>query len=63
MNTPTDLITLTEARHLLGISDNKMTALVKSKALQTNTIPLDKRKKLVSRVEVLKLKEPRAEAA
>jgi DNA-binding MarR family transcriptional regulator len=63
MNMPNDLITLREARHLLGVSDNKVTSLVKAGLLKTYTNLLDRRKKLVSRAEVEELKVPRAEAA
>ena len=53
MNTrPDDLITNTEARKLLGVSPIKMSALIKSGALQHWPNPLDKRVKLVSRQEV-----------
>jgi DNA-binding MarR family transcriptional regulator len=63
MNMPHDLIPLGEARHLLGVSDNKVTSLVKAGLLKTYTDLLDRRKKLVSRAEVEALKVPRAEAA
>lgn len=63
MKTPTDLITAKEARGLLGVSPWKMSQLLDSGTLRHFPDPLDKRKKLVSRSEVLKLKMPRAEAA
>jgi hypothetical protein len=63
MSTPKDLITATEARKLLNVSTYKLKHLLDEKALRVYTNPLDKRVKLVSRAEVLKLKEPRAEAA
>lgn len=63
MEAPKDLISLTEAAKLLGKNHNKMTALLKAKELRAYTNPLDRRKKLVSKAEVLALKEPRAEAA
>jgi hypothetical protein len=62
MGAPKDLITTTEARQLLGVGKHKMKDLLGTE-LAVYTNPLDKRKKLVSRAEVLKLKEPRAEAA
>ena len=63
MNKPDDLITATAARKLLGISPLKMTKLLSTGVLRHFTDPLDDRKKLVSRNEVLALKVPRAEAA
>ena len=64
MSTPNDLIPLKDARQILGVSTRKMTFLItKDKLLQTYTNPLDKRQRLVSKAEVLKLREPRAEAA
>lgn len=62
MDTPKDLITAAEARALLGVSRLKMTRLLATK-LRHFPDPLDNRKKLVSRTEVLALKVPRAEAA
>lgn len=63
MNTPKDLITTTEAIKLLGISTHKMRDLIASGEVKAYRVPLDKRKKLVSKAEILSLKEPRAEAA
>ncbi len=63
MDTPHDLITVKEARTLLGVSSWKMAELLKGDALRHFTDPLDRRKKLVSKSEVLRLKMPRAEAA
>lgn len=63
MKTPNDLIPLKDARAILGVSDNKITSLVKEKALRLYVYPLDKRKKLVSKAEVEALKRPRPEAA
>ncbi len=63
MNTPDDLISISEARKLLNVSQNKMAALIRDRTLHAYTTPLDKRKKLVSRAEVEALKHPRAEAA
>jgi hypothetical protein len=62
MSAPKDLITTTEARRLLGVGKHKMKDLLGTE-LQVYASKLDKRKKLVSKAEVLKLKEPRAEAA
>jgi hypothetical protein len=61
MATPNDLITASEARKLLGVSEKKMAQLMKSLRHYIN--PLDKRQRLVSKAAVLKLREPRAEAA
>ena len=63
MSTPADLITATEARRLLGVSPLKMTKLLRDRVLRHFPDPLDDRKKLVSRAEVLALKVPKAEAA
>ena len=63
MNLPKDLITSTEARKLLGVSPIKMAKLLKHGVLRVYPDPLDERKKLVSKGEVLGLKVPRAEAA
>jgi hypothetical protein len=46
------LITVTEARRLLGISANKMSALIGSGTLPYEQDPLDRRVKLVRRVDV-----------
>lgn len=63
MDTPKDLITATAARKLLGISPLKMTKLLSQGVIRHFPDPLDERKKLVSRAEVLALKIPKAEAA
>jgi hypothetical protein len=63
MSTPADLITATEARRLLGVSPLKMTKLLRAGVVRHFPDPLDDRKKLVSRSEVLALKVPKAEAA
>lgn len=60
---PTDLIPVREARELVGISDYKMTALIKAGTVATYINPLDRRVKYVSRAEVLKLKETFEKAA
>lgn len=60
---PTDLITVTEARELLGIGTNKMAELLRKGILKYWTNPLDTRKKLVSRAAVLNLPNRLEEAA
>lgn len=52
---PKDLITLSEAARLLGVSRPKMSRLVSGGKLTTFDDPLDERAKLVSRQEVLAL--------
>jgi excisionase family DNA binding protein len=47
-----DLITLTEARRILGVSRMKVWRLVKDGTLTAISNPLDKRQKLVHRLEV-----------
>ena len=59
---PKDLITLSEAARLLGVSRPKMSRLVSGGKLTTFDDPLDERAKLVSRQEVLSL-QVRAKAA
>jgi hypothetical protein len=63
MGLPSDLITAAAARKLLGISPIKMRDLLKEGALPYYADPLDKRKKLVSKRDVLALIVPKAEAA
>lgn len=53
---PIDLITVAEARKLLGVSPVKMADLLKQGYLRSFHYPLDKRVKLVSRAEVLALR-------
>jgi hypothetical protein len=53
---PTDLIPVSEARKLLGVSRLKMAQLVRDGYVRHFPYPLDKRVKLVSRAEVLGLK-------
>jgi hypothetical protein len=60
---PLDLITVTEARELLGVGPNKMAELIRKGILQYWTNPLDARKKLVSRAEVLNLPKRLEKAA
>ena len=50
-----DLINVTEARKILGISANKMAALIGSGTIPFEQDPLDHRVKLVSRKDVEKL--------
>ena len=55
-----EFYTATEARKLLGVSKNKMVLLLKEGTLEFTRNPLDKRRKLVRRtdlVELLKFKE------
>ena len=52
---PNDLISLTEARSLLGVSRLKIAELVRAGHLQTFPALLDRRVKLVSRAAVLQL--------
>lgn len=50
-----ELIKVAEARKLLGVSANKMAALIGSGAIPFEQDPLDHRVKLVSRKDVQKL--------
>lgn len=52
---PNDLVTLTEARKILGVSQVKIATLVKERILTHYQDALDARVKLVSRAEVLAL--------
>jgi hypothetical protein len=63
MDIPRDLITATTARKILGVSPLKMTKLLKEGVLRHFPDPLDDRKKLVSKADVLALQMPKAEAA
>lgn len=64
METPTDLISVSEAQELLGISHFKMAQLVKDRAFTIYRNPLDGREKLISRAELDAFKQPkRMEAA
>ncbi len=60
---PSDLITVTEARSLLGVSHTKMSQMVKKGVIRHFTNPLDGRVKLVSKAEVIALIPRRSEAA
>jgi hypothetical protein len=63
MNLPSDLMTATEARKLLGVSPLKMSKMLRDGVIRYFPDPLDERKKLVSKSEVLSLKIPRMQAA
>ncbi|MEA2175648.1 MAG: hypothetical protein QOD00_3240, partial [Blastocatellia bacterium] len=52
----TDLITVAEARKLLGVSPVKMADLLRQGHIRSFPYPLDKRVKLVSRTEALALR-------
>lgn len=60
---PNDLIKVTAARKLLGVSPMKMAQLLKDGYLRTFDNPLDRRVKLVSRAEVDSLLDMREKAA
>lgn len=60
---PDDLITIREARALLGVGPSKMAQLLRNGVLPHYENPLDARVKLVSKTEVLSLKPRRAQAA
>lgn len=47
-----ELVTVAEARRILGISANKMSALIGSGTLPYEQDPLDRRVKLVKRADV-----------
>ncbi len=51
-STASELVTVAEARRILGISANKMSALIGSGALLYEQDPLDRRVKLVKRSDV-----------
>lgn len=50
-----ELLTLSEAAELLGVSRMKMSRMVKTKVITTQNDPLDERVKLVKREDVLAL--------
>lgn len=60
---PSDLVKVTAARKLLGVSPMKMAQLIKDGFLRTFDNPLDRRVKLVSRAEVDSLLDMREKAA
>ena len=55
----TDLMNATEARKILGVSANKMAALISSGTLPYEQDPLDHRVKLISRKDVENLMRKR----
>ncbi len=61
---PNDLITVAEARKMLGVSTVKIAQLIKNGMLHHSPDPLDKRVKLVSEAEVraLQLRSRKAAA-
>jgi hypothetical protein len=59
---PVDLIPVTEARRLLGVSPAKMSQLLKEGTIRHFPDLLDRRVKLVSEAEVLSLKRGRKAA-
>ena len=61
-NWPEDLISVAEARKLLGVSTVKIAQLLRSNLLRHFPDPLDRRVKLVSQAEVLRLKVRRTAA-
>lgn len=63
MDRPSDLIKTTEAQKLLAVGKVKMAQLIKDGIVRYYTSPLDKRVKLVSRTEILMLKDEVREAA
>jgi hypothetical protein len=54
---PEDLIRVSEARKLLGVSSVKMAQLIRDGHVRVFAYPIDKRVKLLSRSEVLALKQ------
>jgi hypothetical protein len=63
MKKPIDLISITQARIILGVSTVKMAQLLKDGAIQFFPNPLDKRVKLVSKTQILSLLPKSTEAA
>ena len=57
-----ELITVTQARRILGISANKMSALIGSGTLPYEQDPLDRRVKLVRRADVEGLMRKRTQS-
>jgi hypothetical protein len=60
---PNDLITVSAAKQLLGVSHTKMSQLIRDGLIRYFPNPLDGREKLVSKAEVMALIPKRAEAA
>lgn len=56
---PKDLISVTGARKLLGVSRIKMAELLKNKVISHYPYPIDRRVKLVSKAAVMALKNTR----
>lgn len=63
MKKPIDLISITQARIILGVSTVKMAQLLKDGTIQSFPNPLDKRVKLVSKTQILSLLPESTEAA
>jgi hypothetical protein len=57
-----ELVTVAEARRILGISANKMSALIGSGTLPYEQDPLDRRVKLVKRADVENLMRKRTQS-
>jgi hypothetical protein len=57
-----ELVTVAEARRILGISANKMSALIGSGTLPYEQDPLDRRVKLVKRTDVENLMRKRTQS-
>jgi hypothetical protein len=57
-----ELVTVAEARRILCISANKMSALIGSGALPYEQDPLDRRVKLVKRADVENLRRKRTQS-
>jgi hypothetical protein len=60
---PNDLMAVSEAQRLLGVSHAKMAQLIREGTLRHFPNPLDRREKLVSRSEALALKPNRVDKA
>ena len=60
---PNDLVAVSEAQRLLGVSHAKIAQLIREGVLRYFPNPLDRRVKLVSRSEVLALKPNRVDQA
>lgn len=56
---PADLISVSDARRLIGVSRIKMAELIKKEVIRYYPYPVDRRVKLVSKAEVLALKNTR----
>jgi hypothetical protein len=60
---PNDLVAVSEAQRLLGVSHAKIAQLIREGVLRYFPNPLDRRVKLVSRSEVMALKPNRVDKA